>query len=159
MAFSIKDYLPKSLLGRSLLIIVVPLILLQVVSGFIFFEAHWDKVSLRLARGVAGDIAAVIRLLRADPTPVQRSVILDTAAESMQLVVTVRDGAVLKSPQPVAEGLTGQMMARAMREYVGKPTQIDTESVPRHVVIDVQLPNAVLHVVATRKRLFSSTAY
>ncbi len=159
MVFSIKDYLPKSLLGRSLLIIVVPLILLQVVSGFIFFEAHWDKVSLRLARGVAGDIATVINLLRADPTPEQRALILDTAAEKMQLVVTIREGAVLKPTQSLAEGLTGRMMTRAMREYVGKPALIDTESVPRHVVVDVQLPNAVLHVVATRKRLFSSTAY
>ena len=56
MAFTIKKYLPKSLLGRSLMIIVMPLIMLQLISGTIFFETHWDKVSLRLARGVAGDI-------------------------------------------------------------------------------------------------------
>ncbi len=51
---SFKRFLPRSLLGRSLMIIVTPLVLLQVVSGFIFYESHWDKVTLRLARGVAG---------------------------------------------------------------------------------------------------------
>jgi len=159
MAFTIKDYLPKSLLGRSLLIIVVPLILLQVISGFIFFEAHWDKVSLRLARGVAGDIAAVITLLRGEPSPEQRALVIEAAAKNMQLAVTSRDGAILKTPAPVGDGLIGDTLAQAMREYVGKPFQIDTERVPRHVVIDVQLPKGVLSVVTSRKRLFSSTAY
>ena len=64
MTATIKRFLPKSLLGRSLLIIVMPLVILQMVSAAIFYETHWDKVTLRLARGVAGDIAAVITLLR-----------------------------------------------------------------------------------------------
>ena len=46
----IKEYLPHSLLGRSLLIIVIPLILLQLVSATVFYENHWNKVSQRLAR-------------------------------------------------------------------------------------------------------------
>ena len=45
----IKRLLPKTLLGRSLLIIVSPLILLQIFSAWIFFERHWDTVALRLA--------------------------------------------------------------------------------------------------------------
>ena len=159
MAFTIKQYLPKSLLGRSLLIIVVPLILLQLVSGIIFFESHWDKVSLRLARGVAGDIAAVISMLRTKPAGEDRQWITDIAAHNMQLVIRVEEGAVIKNTRPVADGLTDRVLIQALREYVGKPFQIDTHSMDRHVAIDVQLPDAVLHVVTNRKRLFSSTAY
>ena len=70
MTFIIKNFLPKSLLGRSLLIIVTPLVILQLVSAAIFYETHWDKVTLKLARGVAGDIAAVISRARPRmPTP------------------------------------------------------------------------------------------
>lgn len=159
MALIIKKILPKSLLGRSLLIIVVPLILLQLVSGFIFFETHWDKVSLRLARGVAGDVAAVVNLLRANPSPEDRSWILKIAANNLQLVISVRDKAVLKNANPEIDGMIGRSLSRAMREYVGKPFQIDTQSMQRHVAIDVQLSDSVLHVVTSRKRLFSSTAY
>jgi two-component system, OmpR family, osmolarity sensor histidine kinase EnvZ len=159
MAFTIKRYLPTSLLGRSLLILVVPLIILQLVSGIIFFETHWDKITLRLARSVAGDIAAVVNLLRINPAPEDRSWILHVARNNLQLVVTVRDKAILKKTVNVANGLMERMLIRAMREHVNKPFQIDTDSIPRHVVIDVQVPNAVLHVVTSRKRLFSSTAY
>jgi two-component system osmolarity sensor histidine kinase EnvZ len=56
----IKKFLPHSLLGRSVLIIVTPLILLQVVSTWVFYDRHWETVTRRLAAGVAGDISSVI---------------------------------------------------------------------------------------------------
>jgi two-component system osmolarity sensor histidine kinase EnvZ len=52
-----------------------------------------------------------------------------------------------------------RMLAKAMTSRVSKPFLIDTESIPRKVIIDVQLASGVLHAVTTRKRLFSSTAY
>ncbi len=159
MAFTIKKYLPKSLLGRSLMIIVMPLIMLQLISGTIFFETHWDKVSLRLARGVAGDIAAIINMLRIEMSAKNRARVLEIAEGDMQIFVIVRDKSVLKDPTPVGRNLMERMLIRAMREHVGEPFQIDAKSVPRHVAIDVQLPNAMLHVVVPRKRLFSSTAF
>ena len=48
------------------MIIVTPLLLLQVVTTSVFYETHWDIVTKRLARGVAGDIATVIALMPAD---------------------------------------------------------------------------------------------
>jgi two-component system osmolarity sensor histidine kinase EnvZ len=51
------------------------------------------------------------------------------------------------------------MLIRAMREAVNRPFRVDTVSVDRHVVISVQLTSAVLELVTSRKRLFSSTTY
>lgn len=159
MAVEVKKFLPKSLFGRSLLIIVTPLILLQVVSGIIFFETHWDKVTLRLARGVAGDIAAVINLMRRKPGPENRKWIARVAADDMQLIVTFREKAILPRGGSLGDGLMAEMLTLALRDHLAKPFRIDTESLTRHVIVDVQLPGGVLHVVTTRKRLFSSTAY
>ena len=156
---TVKRFLPKSLLGRSLLIIVTPLIVLQLVSAAIFFESHWDKVTLRLARGVAGDISAVINLLRRHPDVENRDWIFSVAAENMEMTVSIKDKAVLPSDSREPSGLMERMLTRALTSYVGRPFRIDTESIDRHVVIDVQLASGVLHVVTTRKRLFSSTAY
>lgn len=153
----IKGLLPRSLLGRSLMIIVTPLVLLQVVSGFIFYESHWDKVTLRLARNLAGDIASVITLLRQDPGNPES--IFDMAAEHMEMRVHVKTGDILPNTPPDESGLMERALVRAMREYVGKPFQIDTHSLDRNVVIRIQMTDGVLIVVTTRKRLFSSTTY
>jgi two-component system, OmpR family, osmolarity sensor histidine kinase EnvZ len=155
----IKRLLPRSLLGRSLLIIVTPLVLLQVVSAFIFYESHWDKVTLRLARGVAGDIATIVAFMRQYPEPADRDRFFDMAADHMEISATIKAGEILPNLPPPEDTLTEKMLVRAMREYVGKPFQIDTRSMQRHVVVSVQLPDGILEVITTRKRLFSSTTY
>ena len=156
---TIKRFLPTSLLGRSLMIIVTPLVILQLVSAAIFYETHWDKVTLKLARGVAGDIAAVISLMRLSPGPENRDWIFTIAANNMGCEVSLNEGAVLPNNSWKPSGLMERMLARAMTSHVSKPFLIDTESRARHVVIDVQLASGVLRVATARKRLFSSTAY
>ena len=157
MTLQIKKYLPKSLLGRSLMIIVMPLILLQIVSATIFYETHWDKVTLRLARSVAGDVAAVIFLIRHESDIEARQRVFDLAAETMQLVVSYQDKAVLDNSPDINDDLMTRMLSRALKDAVGKPFRIDPHSRDRQVIIDIQLPKGVLHVVTSRKRLFSST--
>ena len=56
----IKYLLPKTLFGRSLVIIVTPLILMQAISTFVFFDRHWDTMTRRLSHTLAGDIAFII---------------------------------------------------------------------------------------------------
>ena len=57
IGFKVKSLLPTSLLGRSLLILIVPMILLQLVTMLVFFERHLDTVTRRLSGALAGDIA------------------------------------------------------------------------------------------------------
>ena len=159
IASRVKRFLPKSLLGRSLLIIVTPLVVLQLVSAGIFYETHWDKITLRLARGVVGDIAAVINLLRRHPEVENRGWIFSIASGNMEMVVSIKDKAVLANDPWEPSGLMERMLTRALKSHIGKPFRIDTDSIKRHVVIDIQLASGVLHVITTRKRLFSSTAY
>jgi len=155
----IKDYLPRSLLGRSLLIIVTPLVLLQVVSAFIFYESHWDKVSMRLARGLAGDIGTLMDLVREFPDAGSRAWVLEAAARRMEIVATVRSGDVLSQGEGGDSGAFEPTLARELEMQLQRPFRIDTESRPDHVVIEVQFADGVLEVITTRKRLYSSTTY
>ena len=155
---SIKKLMPKSLFGRSILIIVTPLVLLQLVSGIIFYETHWDTVTLRLARSVAGDISGVIDLMRRNQGSVSRTEIFTIAANNFSLEMEFKEGAVLKPGHKGKDGLMEEMLIHAMTDYVRKPYVIDTISMDRYVKIDVQLSGGVLRTIAPKKRLFSSTA-
>ena len=59
----IKQLLPRTMFGRSLLIVVMPLILLQAIATWIFYDRHWAAISWRLSTGVAGDIALMIEAI------------------------------------------------------------------------------------------------
>ena len=59
----IKRVLPRTMFGRSLLIVMMPMILLQAIATWIFYDRHWAAISWRLSTGVAGDIALMIEAL------------------------------------------------------------------------------------------------
>jgi two-component system osmolarity sensor histidine kinase EnvZ len=60
--FSLKRFLPRGLFGRSLIIIVAPIVLLQAIIAYVFFERDVDTTTRRLARDVAADMAMLVAL-------------------------------------------------------------------------------------------------
>lgn len=159
-ASTFKRFIPRTLLSRSLLIIVSPLVLLQVVSTWVFYDRHYDTITKRLSEGLAGDIAVVIELANRDSSDVQRAQVFRLARRSLALDVTLDKGAFLpgdaKSP---GYGILNRKLNKALGERFGYPFIIDTASLEEQVKIDVQLPDGVLRVLVSRKRLFSSTTY
>jgi len=141
------------------MIIVMPLVILQVIAGYIFYESHWRKVSLTLSRGVAGDIATVVELMRIDEGSGNVNRMLQLPANHMGLLMSFSEGEILANTQSIQSGKMEQTLARAMQEAVGRPFIINSAKIDRHVAIDVQLSDGVLHVVTARKRLFSTTTY
>lgn len=161
MAFStmLKPYLPKSLMGRTVLIIVTPLILLQVVSATIFFESHWNKVGRRLALDVAGEIALVIDAMRAAPDDQAVTDLFNQTRAVLQLDMAYAPGAVLEDTAKVGETILVDQLTAAMEEVLNRPHRIDAASQDRFVEIDLQLAQGVLSVTVPKKRLFSTTTY
>lgn len=156
----IKNILPRSLLGRSLLILVVPLVLLQVISAFIFYEGHWDKVSKYLARGLAGDVGAMVDLVRQNPTPEGRARAFAISSNRFNMPATVREGEILSNSKEIIQGnIPDPFLLSALDERVGLPYHIIAPSGQKTLTIEVQLSDGILAVTALRKRLFSSTTY
>lgn len=159
LSLYIKQFLPKSLLGRSLLIIVTPLVLLQLVSALIFFESHWDKVTLRLAKSVAGDTAAIVSLMRRYPGAENRDWIFQMASLHMEFRLSFDEGRIIKRKPHTPDNLLEEVLIDSLSSFVNKPFNLDTTSLERDIAIEVQLADGVLRVVTTRKRVFSSTTY
>ena len=156
----VKQFLPRSLLGRSMLIIVMPLILLQVVSTWIFYDRHWETITRRLAAAVAGEIASVIEYRRRFTGSENEANIFYTAATRLDLRVTFKPGGILPNePYTTGTDILDKMLGNALRERVRRPFHMDTQSSAREVRIQVQLHDGILDVFVDKERLFSSTTY
>lgn len=155
-----RRLLPRSLLGRAVLIIITPLILLQVISTWVFYDRHYDTITKRLAQGLAGDIAAVITLLQRDPSLQNRREVFQMGRATMQLQLSLREGATLPEPtRSRVRTLVESRLEEALSERLRVPFVIDSRSVRGHMEIWVQLPEGVLRALVTSERLFSSTTY
>jgi len=155
----LRPIMPRRLYARSLIIIVAPMVLLQAVLTYIFFDAHWDEVTRRLSKGVAGDIATVVDLYeRRDPN-LDIAQIRDLAANNMKLSVAEWPSDTLPRREQRAllplldKTLEGELNKRLDREF-----WFDTTSYPEHIDIRVKTDLGVLRIIAQRKRVSASNA-
>ena len=52
----LRKIFPRTLLLRSLLIVIAPIILIQIVVGVVFFDSIWFKTNKGLVRSAIGEI-------------------------------------------------------------------------------------------------------
>ena len=65
----LRDFLPRDIFRRSLLMIALPIFFLFGIATWFFFDRHWDTVQRRLANSVSADIAFYVRQYEADAMP------------------------------------------------------------------------------------------
>lgn len=156
----LKRVLPRTLFARSLLIIVSPLVLLQLISAHIFYDRHWDTITRRLSSSIAGDISMVLDELREDSSLQGQARLIARADRIFRFGVYMKPNAILPNEiKPVENARIDRFLTIALQERINRPFLIDTSDFKEQVVIDIQLADAVMRVVAPGDRLFSSTTY
>lgn len=154
---SIKRYLPRGLYGRAILIIIIPLVILQVVSGVIFYDRHWANVSRHRVNALAGEVAIVIELLRETKSQERRAALFELTARNLDMLVSMADGEILPNEPYIPTGALETTLSAALRHLTQRPAIIDARTEPRRVLMLLQLPEGVLRVSISAERLISST--
>ena len=156
----VKRLLPRSLLGRNLLMILIPLVLSQAVALQIFYGSHLDVVSRRLSGGIAGEIEFTLELMQRFPGHDNAMWILHTSRQLFTLEMRIEPGRQLVvKPSVNILGPMDDDLAQALEEKVRLPFTMDWTSDPRSVLIRLQVPEGVLVIEAPRKRLYTGTIY
>ena len=62
----IKDLLPKRLFYRALLIVAVPVIVIQLIITFVFFDSLWIKTNKGMTRALIGEIKTFMEVYNND---------------------------------------------------------------------------------------------
>jgi two-component system osmolarity sensor histidine kinase EnvZ len=154
----IKRFLPRTLEGRTILILVVPVVIAQMITVYIFFERHFSALSVELSRSVAGDVAMLADEVERDPD--NRMRLFAEAGDTLDLSIDFEpeaklDPEVAKHWNPLIEPI----LETALQERVGRDFTIGAYGDDNWVEIKVQLPDGVLDVRSPQRRLFSYTAF
>ena len=153
----IKRLLPRTLEGRTILILVVPVVIAQLITVYIFFERHFSTLSVDLSRAVAGDIEMIIDESERDPA--SRARIFASASDAFELSIDFEPGAKLTPVVTRWNPLIEPILETALAERVGRPFTIGAYGNDNWAEIRVQLPDGVLDVRSPQHRLFSYTAF
>src|ERR1700722_5931940 len=136
----IKRVLPNTMFGRSLLLIVMPLILVQAISAWVFYARHWETVAHRFAADVAAEIFLVGESAKLATSDAQLNRLMTQAAAQTEISYSFEHGAELPPPVPAGGSQTQEHLRTAMEERVVAPYRIDAVSDPGYIIVQVQAP-------------------
>jgi two-component system osmolarity sensor histidine kinase EnvZ len=154
---TLKRLTPTSLYGRTLLIIILPVALMQAAVTWAFFDAHWQTVTSRLSAGLAGDIAWVAEEYEQAPSPASLQRLAERAERRMDLSVALQEGQPLPTERRHAFlAAVDDALERALRERLDRPFWFDTTRYPAFVDIRVQAPGGTLRFIAPRDRAIAT---
>jgi len=160
----IKKILPRSLLGRSLLILVLPIFILQIVSAIVFYDNHWTKILDRLAYAVAGEISIMASHIEGGASEEQIRNMKALASQHLELLMSYDKDALIQdkdfSGKPtIWKSLALDHLSDELRAKMRRPFYIHADFDQKWIEINVQLKTGVLNVVLPERRLFSSSGH
>jgi len=151
----LRDITPKSLFGRMLAIILVPIILVQIISVIIFYERHWDWVSRHMSENLAKDVGLLIDELGNEPSKDQRALSAIRARQYFDIIFYWLEGGILQPNQiiePQFKNFRNSLQAR-----IREPFYLSTLENSRQFFVDIQLGNGIVRMHINNKRLFVPT--
>ncbi len=150
-------FIPRSLLYRFILIILLPLILLQTILFIFFYDRHWDTISRRLATDIAGEIQTIADYISYHhPSETELNEFLTRAESNFGFKILFQPEATLTEQNLLYEGTTFHL-ASALLAIKYPVNMIKIQD--RNQQISIQLSNGVLTTIVPRKRFFSSTVH
>ena len=160
----LKHYMPTGLLPRSLLIVIVPVLIMQIVVAFVFMERHWTSVTQNLSRTAVSDISFLANL-RMREVGGDGERLSQMAGDIFNMSVAFLSGESLPDTrEPSSFGLSSfellhQSLSRELQTQIGRPFSVDTTTYDNYVDIRILLPGEVMRVLALRKRVYATNSH
>ncbi len=157
--------LPSTLFGRSLMIVAMPVLLMQVIVAYIFFDRHWDAMSDKLVGALAGEVQMVSERIAETRGPTQLKAVIQQTSGTLDLKVSVDDEAAdLKRMELSFEKISwfsvAQKLKLALEQRLHKPFTIRPYSEDKLFEIIVAIgPKKTVHFIVPDRRIYSPTTY
>ena len=150
-----KIIIPSSLLGRSLIIVFAPILILVVLTTFIFYQTSWSIISKRLAQSVVADINVIVKLIDQNLKPEA----IQIAKNDFKMDVIYKKDTDLNPlsfrPQ---RGILPRRLQQSLEE-LERPFFYDLSNLEKGAAIAIQLNNDLLIISVHKDRLYNESAF
>lgn len=150
---------PKTLFFRTMLLIFIPLIVVQIVSVIAYFDSSWGKVGKRLSENLSANMAYVVGQSEAHPEEFEK--IKELALKLYDLQVEYASNEV---KQQVLQNESQNKIVVGFLEESLK-TQFPSASVSlslenkKQLVVLIEMPQGIYRFQTSTKNIFSSSIF
>ena len=151
----IKKIIPSTLIGRSIIIIFVPIIIIVLLTSFVFYQTSWSIISKRLTESVAADINVLVKLIDSNLT--DNAVNIANQDFKMKINI-ISDKQLLSSKFSLNSGILSNRLNQSLSN-LKKKFDYDLSNLEEGVLIYIQIDNDILEINVDKDRLYSESAF
>ena len=144
--------IPRSFLWRTILMILIPLVIAQVIVANAFFGNHWSRVHATLARSLSGEIATMMNFMDSGNINAMQNM-----ARDIGINVTVNHKLNRPKRNDNDSGEAG-MLASELSHRLKRPAKIYIDKGKRLVFIDVPTKDGQIATFGTSLYRIYSTS-
>ena len=153
--------LPRTLFFRTMLLIFIPLITVQVVSVVVFFDGSWKRMGRRLSENLVSDMNAVMILV--DKNPQKLPEIQKLAADNFEINFVFHSNTtkyqVMKKASKGNRMIVGYLEEALKKAFPNDVTDIYLGKGDKDLVVFVDTDKGLFQFETSRKKIFSSSIF
>ena len=151
----IKKIIPSTLIGRSIIIIFVPIIIIVLLTSFVFYQTSWSIISKRLTESVAADINVLVKLINSNLA----NNAINIANQDFKMKINIiSDKQLLSSKFSLNSGILSNRLNQSLSN-LKKKFDYDLSNLEEGVLIYIQIEEDILEINVDKDRLYSESAF
>ena len=155
--FEIRNYFPKGITSRMLILIILPIIFSQLLTGYIFYQRHWRTISNQNAISFAGNVLTIMDLKKTENFAevqqiAKKNFMMNVKWEENGKIQKIRNSKRL-------EKISLKYVYRFLNQNLKLPYSLSADEDKNSLNINIQYPNGVLSISSSLKSVFSKTFY
>ncbi len=144
--------IPRSFLGRTILMVLVPMVVALLIVANSFFGNHWKKVHETLARTLAGEVATMVHFMDAGNTNAVKML-----ANDIGINVSINEKLNRPRENDNKSREAGPLVSE-LQQRIEKPTAVYIDRGKRLIFIDVPTQDNKIATFATSMHRIYSTS-
>ncbi len=153
--FSLRRFFPKGLLGRTVVLVFVPLLLSNVLVGQFFYTRHFEDVGREMAFALASEVSILVDQVNEKPSLSYLE--LFSRYSKLGLEVQLLDDYRKWGNVQGLEVIQTHYLRHILRDVVKYPTRVLVEEDKKLLWVYVKLPHGVLEIQSPLRRIYMST--
>ena len=153
----LKQIMPKGLFYRSLIIVLAPIILLQIIITIVFFDSLWIKTNKGMTRSLVGEIQTIFDVYEKN-NPKNNEMIKDLYNKNFDFVISFKKGENI--PKVKAERWFSPMdrsLRRELKPVFGNSFWFDTSSYKELVDLRIRHQDGVIEIFFPKHKIAPSS--
>ena len=151
----LKNFLPKGLYSRSLLIIIVPVVVLQGILTFVFLDRHWQLVTRKLSSAVASEIATFIDV--APSLGINKIAQLSKDFYDVKVNFISNQKLTINPPKPI--NLVESTLSKELSRTMKNSFWVDAHTYEKRVIVQIEKTEGIYEFIIPRRNVYATNSH